>query len=177
MTRFTLLCAMIALPLCLAGCAAGSSDYPSLAKRDAERVSGTADPVDAIAPETTEPPGSPSAALEDRLAGLVARARRAHDDFLSRRGRAEQAINESRGSASTSDGWTNAQVVLSSLQAARSDAVIALADLDLLYAEERLAFPEPPSPAALAIADARKQVQDLVTEQDATLARLADLSD
>jgi len=153
----------------LLGACAGSPDYPSLARRDVERVEGSAiaaeGMVDAI---PTLPPAS--ADLTTRLAGLLATARTAHQRFESRRPATERAVGSA--GAAGSDGWSTAQVALSDLQTSRSGAVTSLAELDEMYVDARAANPEQVSPSAAAIATARDQVDAWVSSENAVIERL-----
>jgi len=158
----------LALPIFLAACASSAGQYPSLAKRDAERVSGIAEPAEAE-PVTPMPPGPH---LENRLSSLVTKATRADRDFQTLKAPAERSVAAARGAARAGESWTQAQVTLAELQSARSDAMIALADLDQLFAEERLAEPGELSPSALAIADARNRVEALVDQENRVIAAL-----
>ena len=154
--------------LLLSACAA-STDYPSLARRDVERVEGSATPAAGSANAIpTLPPAS--ADLTTRLASLVENAREAHARFASRRTAAERSV--AGAGARLSEGWSTAQVALSDLQGARSAALVALAELDRLYVDERQAHPEQVSPTAAAIATARDQVQAWVTEETSVIDRL-----
>lgn len=157
--------ACTALALLLAGCAADTTNYPSLARRPAERITGSAETVPADA--APQPPALPSPELSARLSQLVDQAQAAHRDFLAKRERASGLVGAARGAAVASESWSVASVALAELEAARSRAMIALADLDSLYAAERVAG----GPAA-AVGAAREQVIALVGEEDAVLADL-----
>jgi len=156
----------LALPACTA-----SGDYPSLARRDAERVSGIAEPV---APQPPPPSSAapPSAQLEARLEGLVGQARAAHARFSGSRQRTERLIAAAGGAPIASESWSVASVALADLESARSNAMVALAELDQLYAAERIEHFESESSVAKAIARARDEVSAMVAEEDAVLARL-----
>ena len=72
-----------------------------------------------------------------------------------------------------SEAWSVAQVALASLEAARSDAMIALADLDSLYVAAKIeAVPTEGSGDVDAIGAARDDVIALVGEEDEALASL-----
>lgn len=166
MTRFSPLIACVATILPLSGCAADYTTYPSLARRSAERVSGTiavAPPV--AAPQPPAPP--PSADLVTLLGQLGDRAQAAHHEFTGRRARAEQLVAAAGKSPVGSDGWAQASVALADLETARSQAMIALADLDELYTAARVEGGE-----ATTIAATRDRVIDLIGEEDIVLAQL-----
>lgn len=149
--------------LAIAGCASDTANYPSLARRDVERVKTAPPPA---GPPVAAP--SPDASLPARLASLVADAREAHRRFGAARDRAERAVAAAAGAAVGSDAWATGSIALASLESARSQAMIALADLDALYANARITS----SPDAAAIAAARDEVSGLVTEEDAVVIDL-----
>lgn len=173
MTRAYQASAGLLLSLCgtalLAACAA-SPDYPSLARRDVERVEGSATPAEGNVNAIPDLPPA-SADLTTRLAGLVDAARKSHSSFEGRQAAARRAV--AAAGAARSDSWIAAQVALSDLQTARSGALTALAELDRLYVDERALHPEQVSPAAAAIATARDQVEGWVTAETELIAQLA----
>jgi len=119
------------LVLMLAACATPGDEYPSLAIRDAERVTGTLEPV---APTPYGPPPTP-AAVVDRLDRLAADAASAHRAFLAEAPAARSVIAAASGAEFGSDGWARASVALAGLEGSRSRAMIALADLDRLMVD------------------------------------------
>ena len=160
---------IVLLPLALlAACAsAGDTRFPSLATRPGERVSGTLQPPPAPAP----PPAT--AATGTRLAALRDRALAAHHAFEDKRGRAATLSAAAQGSAIASEAWSVAQVALAELEAARSQAMIALADLDALYvAEAAAAVPTGGSGDLAAVTATRDEVIAWIAEEDAALASL-----
>jgi len=122
--------ALLVLPL-LTACATPADVYPSLAVRDAERVTGTLEPV---APEPYVPPATPPAVI-DRIDALAADAASAHRAFLAEAPAARNAVAAARGAQIGSDGWARASVAVAGLEGARSQAMIALADLDRLMVD------------------------------------------
>lgn len=167
----TSLVAACLLAVTLAACTGGGGPYPSLARRDAERVVGTA-PVVAAEPAVPLAPPPPSADTTTRLARLTALAREAHARFGQRRGRAEQLAAAAAGAAVASEAWAVASVALAELESARSEAMVALADLDAMHVAAEVAAGGAPSGDAAAIAAARASVIALIGEEDAVLARL-----
>lgn len=155
------------LPMLAAACST-AGHYPSLAVRDVERQSGTASPIagESATPAPALPPAS--ADLVTRLDGLVAMARDADGQFQANRPTAERAV--AAAGAPASDSWSAASIALARLEASRSQAMLALADLETLYVDSRTAQA---TPGADAIASARDQVQAWVTEQDKVLASLS----
>lgn len=166
MRRFCPPLACSAIILLLAGCAADYSTYPSLARRPAERVSGTAEVV-AAAPAPLPPAPPPSADLTTRLGQLSDQAQAAHTAFSTRRAEAQRIVAAGGGSAVGSEGWAQASIALAELETARSQAMIALADLDALYAAERTEGRD-----AAAIAATRDRVIGWIGEEDEVLAQL-----
>lgn len=158
----------LAAAVLLQGCAA-STEFPSLAVRDVERVAGSGTPA---AGSTDSIPVLPPAGanLTTRLAGLVEVARKAHASFQAKQPAAQRAV--AGAGPARSDAWTSAEVALSDLQTSRSGALTALAELDQLYVDERAAHPEQVSPAATAIAAARDQVDGWVASETAVIERL-----
>lgn len=157
--------AATALALLLSACATPDGAFPSLARRDAERVAGTINPsvaTPAMPPLETASP-SPAARLDQ----IEARARAGHARFQSRESRARGQVSAARGAAVASESWSVATVAVAELEAARSQVMIALADLDALYAAERVSGGD-----ATPIALARERVTALVVQEDAVLAKL-----
>lgn len=120
-----LACAAIAL----GGCTKDASLYPSLATREAERVSGTFQP----APVQTYVPSAPPPATLGKVGQLRADAQAAHTRFLAAAQRA-QGPAAGRNSEVGSEAWSVAQVALADLSAAHSATMIPLADLDSMFA-------------------------------------------
>jgi hypothetical protein len=160
-----------ALALALGACAA-TSDYPSLERRPAERITGSAEVV-AAAPAPTPPPAPPAAELTARLAQLVEQARAADQRFGARRGNAERLIGAASGAAVGSESWSVASIALADLESARSDAMVALGALDEIYAAEAVAAADSGKTGnAEAARAAHEQVGALVAQEDAVLAGL-----
>lgn len=158
--------ACITTALLLAGCVADYDNYPSLARRPAERISGTAEVVPA-APAPLPAPAPPSPDLVSRLGQLADQAEAAHRQFTGRRAQAEQIVATARGAAIGSENWARASVALADLESSRSLAMIALADLDALYAAERIEGSN-----AATIAATRDRVAAWIGEEDQVLAQL-----
>ncbi|MEL1250835.1 hypothetical protein [Aurantiacibacter gilvus] len=152
----------LALPALLAGCAAPQGEYPSLAVRDTERVSGTME----VAPPPPPPPAQPPATLE-RLDQLVADARASHTQFLAAAPAARTSAQAAGGAATGSDSWGRAQVAIADLEARRSNAMIALADLDRLYVNAASAAED-----LTPIVAARDEIGALVDEQNSIIDSL-----
>ncbi|SFF75164.1 hypothetical protein SAMN05518801_101236 [Novosphingobium sp. CF614] len=158
------------LPILAAACST-DGHYPSLGLRGVERSGGSATPVagEAAPPAPALPPAS--ADLVTRLDGLVAVAREADRRFQADRGPAERAVAAAGNVAS--DSWSSAGVALARLESSRSNAMVALADLDTLYVDARVAAPIAESPSTSAIAAARDEVSGWVAAQDKVIESLA----
>lgn len=154
------------LPILAAACSSPGS-YPSLEQRPVERISGSAKPV--AGPPAASSPALPpaSANLATRLDSLVASARDADQQFQANRPAAERAVAAAGNVAS--DSWSTASVALARLESSRSQAMIALAELDTLYVDARTSAPAEDPSSAKNIAAARDQVNDWVAAQDRVL--------
>lgn len=155
-------------PLMLSACASVNS-YPSLAARPAERAYGTAPVASASPAPAPAPTVAPDSPLAERIAAARSAAEVAHERFRKGEPAAERLTSGS--AAPQSDGWSQAQVAVSELIAARTQASGALADLDRLLVEAEDANA---GEAALAtIGEARDAVTRTIGEEDAVLARVA----
>lgn len=163
MTRALIPLAATSALLTLAACASDTTNYPSLARRPVER-SGTAE-LPASAPAAAPAPASPQDTA--RLASLVEQARAAHRRFMAKQQRAAQIVAAGSGAARGSENWAVASIALAELESARSEAMIALADLDQLFAATRIDGSD-----TAAISAARDEVSGWIGEEDAVLADL-----
>lgn len=158
------------LPILAAACST-AGHYPSLQLRDVERPGGNASPVagQTVTPLPPLPPAS--ADLVTRLDGLVAVAREADRQFEANRPAAERAV--AAAGATGSDSWSSASVALARLESSRSQAMVAMADLDTLYVDARSGKDTDDTPSAQAIATARNQVRGWVADQDKVIESLS----
>lgn len=148
---------------CLLGACAGDPDrYPSLAVRDAERITGTFNPAERPAPEPVAPVTDAST-----LASLVAQANAAHKRFLDSAPGTTRLVEATQRLGPESNEWARAQIALADLQSHRSDAAIALGNIDLLAAEAATTFAPTEE-----IAAAQAQVSAWVDELDKVLITL-----
>ena len=115
----------------LAGCTTPEGIYPSLAIRDGERMTGTMEPV---AAEPYVAPATPVDVL-DRIALLGEQAQVAHAAFLAEAPKMRPAITRGLAQEAGTESWASGQVALAGLETSRNKALIALADLDRLYAD------------------------------------------
>lgn len=174
MTRFRLCLLTMISALPLTACAS-QRDYPSLAIRDVERITGVAEPV---TPEMPNPapsspaPIPPDAPLSASIANLVAQAQAAHATFTGKRDSVERLVAAGSSAPIGSEAWATTNVALSDLESARSQTMIALAELDNLYAEERLANYNEETPEAKAIAASRDRIANWIEAENTVLSGL-----
>lgn len=151
------------LLLPLAACAGASTDYPSLAIRDVERLrAGENDYSNPAAPLTALPQQTVA-----RLAGLRADALAAHLGFGESLGRAQPLVSAARGAPVTSDNWARAQIALGDLSSQRSAMAVPLTDIELLYAETHDTGVD-----ASSVERVREEIVALQRQQDSALAAL-----
>ncbi len=160
MVQVSRLFALTLFPL-LAACAAPDGAYPSLATRDIERVGGVMEVEPVPAPQ---PPAPATLANLDELA---ASARDAHAEFLAAAPRARALASSASGAARGSERWSVAQVAIADLESKRSEAMIALADLDRIFVEAATS-----AQATDSISATRQEIDALVAEENAVITAL-----
>ena len=153
----------LALSALLAGCATPDDRYPSLAIRDAERVSGTFE-----APEPPPPPPPPALADASGVDALLAAARAAHADFTAALPAARSRVAAGGGAAPGSDSWAAAQIALAELQSGRSRVGVPMAELDRMFVT---ALTEGLDPGT--IATAHGEVDALLKSEDSAIGALS----
>jgi hypothetical protein len=141
-----------------AACASAPGEYPSLAIRDAERVSGTLQPAEPYVPTPAAPVVLANAAV------LVEQAAAAHESYRGKLAGARSAVQAARGAGFGSEPWAVASVAIAGLETERSRAMIALADLDRLYVDAAVE-----GEALDRIGATRDRVAAQVDEQNATI--------
>jgi hypothetical protein len=151
------------LALALSACASDTTNYPSLARRPIEKAGAS----EVVAPGRTASPAPASQQDTDRLAALVEQARTAHQRFLAKQQRAAQTVAAGSGSVQGSETWAVASVALAELESERSAAMVALADLDQIFAAASTE-----GRATAAISAARDEVSGWIGDEDAVLAGL-----
>jgi hypothetical protein len=119
----TLVVAALALPGCVP-----QGEFPSLEPRPAERDRSMEPPVREAAVTPSDP------ALRLRVSELEQQAARGQSDFDGAYARAEAAVR-SAGSAE-SESWVEAQQAISRLEAARTETMRALTELDRLAIDQ-----------------------------------------
>ena len=155
--------ALIAAALLLSGCARDTGQYPSLERRPAERLTATFDAPQV--PDIVVPP-APSALVTGQAGPLITQAERADAKFRQREPRARSLVG-SNGAKMGSESWAVATIAVSELETARSEAMLALADLDTLYNDTRVRGEDPGT-----IGAARDRVTGLIARQDQVLGEL-----
>jgi hypothetical protein len=144
----------LALPLCLlAGCAADTGAYPSLAPRPVERIEMTV-PAAAGSPAETPPP----ATQPTNITAIVAAAQSAAVAFQAKLAEVRPAIEAGRAEAPGSEKWIVAQQAYSAADIARGAIGSALADLDHLH---QLSIESGDAPQQASVEAAIQQVQAL----------------
>jgi hypothetical protein len=121
MPRIPLIALLLATGL--AGCTETGSHYPSLLPRAIESQS-------LAEPERPAPVATPDAALDTRIAALVAELDKAGKDFTAVAQDAEARIAVARGLPQGSDGWLDAQAAMAQVDAARAAVASTLAELE-----------------------------------------------
>jgi len=162
----------VLLLLTLAACNADRSRFPSLAMRPAERVYGSGQPVTPNATAPLEAQHPAGAGLSAKVAALRETAWAAHARFLDQHGPALRLAEAARGAKPGTDAWSRATVALAGLTSARSEGMVALAELDrlMIAATEAAALG---SGADLAIvAPAHSEVEARLEGEDQVLASL-----
>jgi hypothetical protein len=155
--------APFAAALVVAGCAKDQELYPSLARRDQERVTGVATPV-APPPEPVAPQGPQSAG---NLAKHRADAADAHRRLLAAAEAARGTVAAARGAEIGSDAWSAAAIAVGNLEAIRSETMIAAAEIDLLYTAAQTEGRETGE-----LVSAISQVNTMVLEEDRLIAAM-----
>ncbi len=167
-------CAVTVLALlALSACNAERSRFPSLAMRPAERAYGTGQPVRPTEnlPLTAQLPGGTD--LAGRVTGLRDAARAAHSRFLDQHDAALRLAEAARGAAPGTEAWSRATVALAGLASARSEGMVALAELDrlLIAATETAAFGAAADLAIVALA--HSEVEARLDGEDRVIAVLS----
>ncbi|WP_225204778.1 hypothetical protein [Novosphingobium huizhouense] len=162
---------LVLAALATSACSADRSRFPSLARRPAERAYGSAQPVAAAVPDATQPLPA-DASVVARVAALREQARKADARFESRRPGAERAVAAARGAGVGSEAWSVAQIAIADLDSARSEGMVAMADLDRMLVVATQAAVDGPHADLDAIAPAHAEVDALMRQELATLDAL-----
>ena len=160
--RLTLATAIASL---LAACSSQGTVYPSLSVGDRGAMSGTMQPAPPAEPQQPEPIRP---VADQSISELLDSALAAHRNFMMAAEGARAPIGAARGAERTSDAWATAQVALAGLEAARSQTMIALADLDRRYVNAEL-----DSGSSQDLAATRQEVEELAESQTRMINSLA----
>lgn len=164
MKKPVLFSALLLTALVASACSSTPADYPSLAIRDVERVGMTMATPSA---QNWTPPQLGQAKLAD-ISKLVDQAQTAHGVFLETAQNARTTIAAAEGLSAGSNNWSVAQIALAQLQSTRSDALIALADIDRIYVAASTA-----GEALGQITPAQAEVERLVEQENQVISELA----
>ncbi len=157
------------LALCLAGCASTEGDFPSLSKRPYENADPVKETDSVLANVTTALPP----ALASQTDGLLIRSRKAASAFASAFPLVQSSARGASGSISGSEIWAQAHMMLSRLDASRSDGVAALADVDRLIAVERDRGAD--SGLLSLLETVQSEIAETVSDQNARIGELHNL--
>ena len=155
--------------LTLTGCASIEGDFPPLSKRPYESADPLAEPEAVAAPLSTTLPAD----LQTKVTALLARARAAQASFNTALPAATNAAQSAAGGTVGSESWVNAHMLLSRADAARSDSVAALGEIDRLIAGEREKGADAGLVSLLSVP--QSQIAALVNAQTAEIERLSRL--
>jgi hypothetical protein len=156
---------MLAL-LSLAACSTTQGDFPPLSKRPFEK-SGPIEEPTVAAPAASSSLPAPLAAQAN---ALLTRSETAAAAFARARPQALAAARAASGAGIGSEGWIEAHMLLSRLDATRSDGVAALSEIDRLIAAERLRGADDGIIALLATA--QQEIAGTVIGQNEDIAQL-----
>lgn len=145
----------------LAACAGSSDKYPSLAIRDAERVTGQ------FTPSVPDEEPVPPVASSQQLTEIIAAAAAAQRSFLDSLPDAQRLVEAASGAGIESDIRSRALVALADLTSIRGETVLALAKLDSYEAEAATGFAPVQD-----IEQAQNEIALLVNEQEAIIDSL-----
>jgi len=120
--------------LALGACTTKEGTYPSLVKRPAERITATwppAPPPPPPAPVPLDP------ATVSRLDGLLAQVSAADSQFSKKIARTRSVVGAARNAPMGSEAWSVASIAIAELESARAEAMVAMAQIDSIYADAR----------------------------------------
>ena len=155
---------LLSTVLMLGACATDKGEYPSLARRPAERLTASFGVPPALELIVLPPP---SAAVTGQLGGLVGAAQAADAKFRTREPRARSTVSAAGNAKMGSESWGTATIAVAELEAARAATMLPLSDLDALYNDSRVRGEDPGQ-----IGAARDTVTGLIARQDQVLGEL-----
>lgn len=150
--------------LALGACTTKEGTYPSLVKRPAERITATWPPA-------PPPPPPAPVPLDDttvsRLDGLLAQVTAADSRFAKKIARARSVVTAARKAPMGTEAWSVASVAIAELESARAEAMVAMVQLDSLYADARTEGRD-----VTGIETTRQQALGIIAAQDGVLDSL-----
>jgi len=151
------------IPVFLLGaCTSAPGDYPSLARRPIEQLNTPLPPATApSAPVPLDP------AMVRQLDSLLERIRAADARFQAKAPQVRRSVLAASDAARGTEAWSAAMIALTDLDTARSDAMVALAEIDAIYAANRIT-----GAAAVEAQAARAAGNRLIAVQDQVMADL-----
>jgi hypothetical protein len=125
-------------------------------------------------PLMTQVPGgrAPGADLATRVGALRTLALAAHARFAEQQAAAARLADTARGSAPGTEAWSRATVALASLESARSEGMIAMADLDRLFIAATETAAIGTGSDLTVVAPAHSEMEALLGEEDRVIAAL-----
>jgi hypothetical protein len=164
--------------LALGACTVDRTRYPSLAVRPAERAyaSGqTAPPTPGLHLMTQVRQGLPMGSdLATRVGALRQTALSAHARFTEQQGTAARLAQSAQGASPGTEAWSQATIALASLVSARSEGMIAMADLDRLFIAATEAAALGQGTDLQTVTPAYRELEVLLAEEDRAIATLTD---
>jgi hypothetical protein len=164
-------CLLLIPAICaLAACGSMEGQFPSLAKRPYETTTPPSEPVIVARPTARQLPKS----LAIQVNSIEARFNTARADFAALLRSTRATANSAAGSSIGSEAWVNAQLVVSRLDNARAQAVLAEAEIDALLSRQ-LDTESVDQNALLSplIAPVQRRIANEVDAQNEELDRLA----
>ncbi|SDB98480.1 hypothetical protein SAMN05444678_10123 [Sphingomonas sp. YR710] len=135
MAKLSITASCFVSSLCLlAGCAANTGVYPSLAQRPVERTNPAAVPSAATRAPNPALFGPPTV-VPEQIAAILTAAREADATFQNKLAEQRPVIDAGRSAPAGSEKWVLAQEAYSAVDSARGGIATALADLDRLHQE------------------------------------------
>jgi len=163
---------VLAIAVLASGCTGARDRFPSLAVRPSERAFGSAQPVDAAPTPTMTAPVPASASVVERVGALKSQAADAQRAFIAARPAAARLAGAARGSSPGGEAWSIAQVALAKLDSARSQGMIAMADLDRMLVVAAQAAVDGSDADLKVVEAAHGEVSGALADDDAVIAEL-----
>lgn len=157
-------CITVSCALALSACAAEAGKYPSLAIRDAERVSGQFTPSPPSSPLPAEPVASPS-----DLSAILERAYGLQRQFDTAEPGAQVFVRAAQVDGALDGARSRALVAVAELTSLRGQTALILSDLDQLEIEASTRF----APTET-IRAAQADVATIISAQDAAIDALGE---